>query len=269
MIKNLPQKVAVRVKKLMQVKSLDLRTVPGRGLGKYKLLLLLLVAVVRFMEFHFPIKSSEGSHPITVGKIVGWLGDSAVMFAFWLMAETDWQVQKCKWKHTTQSSPPHLALYLIKGIHGLADLVLGKSTSCLFRLMSTSLPQFSQKPGHSEACHGPPSLYSPVYKALLPQWPPVIPTCPPHPQADSVTCLWKCSHCCSVDGHSENTSFWSKIFSLVVLCRHTGRDAWQVSLMQTTGQGKYLGIWSGFIRRGIFFSWIGRIIKREKRKKSK
>lgn len=55
---------------------------PGRGLGKYELLLLLFVAVVRFMEFHFPIKSSEGSHLITVGKIMGWLGDLAVMFAF-------------------------------------------------------------------------------------------------------------------------------------------------------------------------------------------
>lgn len=30
--KKLPHKVAVRVKKLMQVKSLDFRTVPGRGL---------------------------------------------------------------------------------------------------------------------------------------------------------------------------------------------------------------------------------------------
>lgn len=79
--KNLPHKVAVRVKKLMQVKILDFRTVPDRGLGKYKLLLL-LVAVVRFMEFHFSIKSSKGSQPITVGKIMGWLGDSAVMFAF-------------------------------------------------------------------------------------------------------------------------------------------------------------------------------------------
>lgn len=67
---------------------------------------------------------------------MGCLGESAVLFAFCLQKLMD----RCSdADENTQRIPPqpHPTLYFIKGIHGLVDMVLGTSTSRLFRLKAT------------------------------------------------------------------------------------------------------------------------------------
>lgn len=174
--------------------------------------MLSVVVVVILLELHFTyIKSSEGIYPIAIVESMGWLGEPAVLFA-----KTDWQVQRCKWKHTTYSSfPSPPLLYFIKGIHGLVDMVLGTSTSRLFRLKAARVFCNPARTQSTQIASWSAPLQAAVCKSLLPPWPPMIPRVPSAPTGTLPQTF----------GNALVAAVWwsfrkHQIFALVVLWRH-------------------------------------------------